>query len=101
MCCTATMALKSHDVESAIDVNDFASDSRTCIRGKEDSSASDFFDFHAAAQWGAFFVTLEHFAKASDAARGESLDRTSRDGVNPNFLFPQLKREIANRAFKS
>ena len=81
-----TLFSKSHDVVAAVDEDYFAGNSATRVGGEEDSGVADFFDFYAAAQWGALFVAFEHVAEAGDAAGGQRLNRAGGNGVHANLF---------------
>src|SRR5208282_5612173 len=92
---------KSHDVKPAVDVDYFAGNAAAGVRRQEHSGAAHFFDFHAAAERGAFFVAFKHVAEAGDAARGQSFDRAGGNGVYANLFLAQFVGEIAHRALES
>ena len=53
---TAEIFSESHDVISAIDVNNFAGNAAAGVRGKKYSSGTDLFDVHVAAEWSSLGV---------------------------------------------
>ena len=91
---------KAHDVVAAIDVNYFAGDAAAGVGGEEDSGRTNFAYFHVAAQRSALGVAFVHVSEASDAARGQGLNRAGGNGVDSNLLLSQFVGQVANRTFQ-
>src|ERR1019366_3867525 len=89
-----------HDVVSAIHVVGLARDAGARIGGEEHAGAAHLADFHIALQRRALGVRTQHVSQAGDAARGQRLDRTRRDRIDPDLPPAQILRQIPDRAFE-
>src|SRR5438067_8470507 len=81
-----------HDVVAAIDVDGLTGNSRAQVGREVDRRVADLAGFDIAPEWCAFSVGLEHLAESRNAASSKCLDGTSRNGVHPNLVLPQVGR---------
>src|SRR5690348_4808930 len=94
-----TATLKAHDVVAGVDVDGFAGDTAGEVGGEVGGGVADFSLLGVAVERGAFSVGLQHVGEASDAARGQGLDRPGGDGVDANVLPAEIGGEVADRGF--
>src|SRR5215468_6859000 len=92
--------LESHDIVTAVHVQNFACNARTCLGGEEYASRSHLGDFDIPLQGGRFPMRLEHVAETGNATRGQGFDRPRRNRVDANLLFAEVKSQITHGAFE-
>src|SRR5688572_29150168 len=86
----------AHDVEATIHGNYAACDPAACWTKQETRGVAYLGRLDVSAQRRTFAVDLQDLREATDACRGERLDRPRRNRVHPDILRAQLTRQVAD-----
>src|SRR5579863_2681126 len=92
---------EAHDVVTAVHVGDLTRDGAGKIACEEKREAAYFQLIDVAVERGSVGVGFHHHAQVAYAARGQRLDRTSRNAVDADVFRAEIPGEVANGGFQS